>query len=132
MRTYLLFTLFFVSGCSTIASLFDDVSLVWNKNIDIESVETPQGFVVSPIEIYGLVERPIKFSWELYSDRRNYYLSPLNSLVPFESNNSKLAKNYDLKICGISRKQFDEIREQLREKGTRTISSLKSIGNYGC
>lgn len=132
MRNLLLISVLLLNGCSSLHSIFDDVHLVWKQDKNIDDALLPNDFVITPKEIYRLIG-PMKMSWQLYSDSRNYYLSPLHSLFPIGDNNSHLAEKHGLKICGINRNSYELIRAKLGEGGTRPIQTLRKLAeNSGC
>jgi hypothetical protein len=109
-----------------VQSIFDGVDLVWNPGMDIGSVSAPEGFVVTPAEVHGLVGL-MKFSWQIYADENNYYLSPLNSLYPGFDHNSYYARESGYRVCGTDREMFELIKAKLGESKARPIEALSGV-----
>ena len=132
MKKNLLFLIILLSGCAFTHSAFDDVTLVWAHGDNISEAKTPTGFEVIPVEVKGLVG-PMKFSWRIYADQKNYYLSPIRNLYPGFGNNSHSAKKYGYKVCGINREMYQLIRKSLGDGKTRPIQTLHGlVENAGC
>lgn len=124
MKSTLTFFLLVIglAGCSTLKSQLDEVHLIWTYSNPIESAKTPEGFVVTPQEIKEVVPLT-KFAWNIYADRKNYYLSPaLQKISSKTGDNSHLAKENGIKIEGVTRDTFDKIKDDIDVSGTRFIS----------
>ena len=101
MRNILILTVVLLaSGCGSIKSSFDDVYLVWKFGDEIEKVSTPKGFAISPKDIYEIIPLT-KYSWNIYADRENYYISSgIQKVLSKTGDNSVLAKENGFKIGG--------------------------------
>lgn len=112
-------------------SAFDDINLVWEVG-DKAPTDSPEGFVVNPEEINSLLG-PMKFSWKIFADSRNYYLSPLDNLLPLVGNTSYHAKNNGIQICGTERKQYESLKGKVGEQGAASFGALKQLaGDSQC
>jgi len=82
-----------ITSCAIapIESYYDRTDFVASShNSDLDSAETPDGFLISPSEAYKALELDMlqKFSWSIYADRKNYYLiqnSPLHFTTSSEA-----------------------------------------------
>ena len=124
-RTIGLFSILLLVGCSSIVSIFDDTYLVWKNGMDIKKAETPKGFTISPQEVYQL--RPLtKYSWNIYADNSNYYISSgIQKVVG--GDNSALAKKNGFKIPGNDRKLYNKLINAKGERKHLSMGKMREI-----
>ena len=127
MKYSIVIALLLSIGCSAINSVGDHTYLIWKIGQPIDDAKTPPDFVVSPQEIYSVI--PItKYSWNIYADDENYYLSAdIQKLSSPSGDNSSLARRNGIRINGKSR---DEIEKINSFKGTNkfiSVNNLRSI-----
>jgi hypothetical protein len=120
---------FLLTGCAAIVSMFDGVNQIWESGESIESVDTPDGFSVSPTEVHALVNPMQKFAWYIYVDDKNYYLVPTQTLVPGFYANSHWAVKYGVRIEATSRKIYTQIKSSLGNTKNVNFNPLKKIVN---
>lgn len=116
----LLIIYFLLTSCSAVISLFDGVHLLYRYDDgDINAVEKPKDFVVSPSEIKNII--PItKSGWNIYVDKNSYYISSaLQKISSPSGDNSYYAKKDGVAISGVDRDDIEKIKNYML-KSNRT------------
>lgn len=120
---YLIVILLFVS----VNAVAGKPKLIWQVGENIDYVEKPNGFVVTPKEIHSVI--PLTHSkWNIYADENSYYLSSgVQKLLSKTGDNSYLAKTKGIKISGKTRKEFELINKAKKGKVGLPPATIRKI-----